>query len=128
MAGGVGGEGGFEVKVVAVGVGGAFGEPERVCGGGRVEADAGQGAPELEAVFLLPGEDAGVAEGGVEEGEDAHKVGVGRLVGGSGDLAAPCDVAQALVEDAGGRAEQVGAVVGPGEARDCLDGRTFGRV
>ena len=120
VAGWVGGEGRFEVEMVAVGVGGAFGEPERVCNVRGIESDAGQGAPELEAVLLLPGEDAGVGQGGVEEGEDAHKVGVGRLVGGSGDLAVPGDVAQALVEDARGRAEEVGAVVGPGEARHCL--------
>ena len=124
----IGGEGGLEVEVIAVGIGGAFGEPERVFRGRRIVADAGQGAPELEAVFLLPGEDAGVGQGSVEEGEDAHKVRVGRLVSGSGDLSAPCDVAQALVEDARGRAEEIGAVVGPGEARHGLYGRTFGRV
>lgn len=128
VAGRVGGERGFEVEMIAVGIGGAFGEPERVFYGRGVETDAGQGAPEFEAVFLLPGEDAGVGQGGVEEGEDAHKVGVGGLVRGSGDLAVPRNVAQALVEDARRGAEEVGAVVGPGHARHCLDGRTFGRV
>ena len=128
VAGRVGGEGRFEVEVVAVGVGGALGEPERVCSVRGVLTDAGQGAPEFEAVFLLPGEDAGVGQRGVEEGEDADKVGVGRFVRGSGDLAVPRNVAQGRVEDARRCAEKVGAVVGPGHARHRLLGRAFGRV
>ncbi len=104
VAGGVGREGRFEVGVVAVGVGGAFCEPEGILDRSVVEADAGQGTPELETVLFLPGEDSGVGDGGVEEGEEADEVCVGCFFGCSCGLLGPGDGTEDLVEYSGRRA------------------------
>ena len=120
VAGGVGREGGLEVEVVAVGVRSTLCEPEGVCRGSRIETDAGQGTPELEAVFLLPGEDSRVGQCGVEESKDTHEICVGRFVRWPRDFSLPSDVAKTLVEDTRRRAEQIRAIVGPGETRHRL--------
>ena len=120
VARGVGWERGLEVEMVAVGVRGTFCEPEWVLRRSGIETDAGQRAPELEAVLFLPSENSSVGHRGVEEGEDAHKIRVGRFVRGSRYLSAPRNVAKALVEDPRRCAEQVGAIVSPGETRHCL--------
>ena len=128
VAGGVRGEGGLEVEMVAVGVRGTLGEPERVLGGSGVETDAGQGTPELEAVLFLPGVDSRIGQCGVEEGEGTYEVCVGRFVCWSRYLSLPGDVAKALVEDSGRRSEQIGAIVSPGETRHRLLGCALCRV
>ena len=104
VAGGVGWEGRLEGDHVCVCFWGAEGKPEGVGHGATVLADAGEGAPEFEAVFFLPSEDAGVSEGDVEDGEETGEVGVGLVAGCVGRFAIPGDFAEDLVEEARRRA------------------------
>lgn len=71
---------GFEVGMVAVGVRGTFCKPERILRGSRIETDAGQGTPELEAVFFLPSVDSCVRHCRVEEGKYTDEIRVGGFV------------------------------------------------
>ena len=115
----------LEIDVVAIRVRRTFGKPERVLSESRIETDAGQGTPEFEAVFLLPGEDSRVGQCGVEESKHTHKICVGRFVCWARWLFAPGDGTQDLVEDSRRRAEQIRAIVRPSETSHCLYRRTL---
>ena len=112
----------FEIGMVAVGVRGTFCKPEGVLHGSRIETDSRQGTPELEAVFFLPSEDSRVGHCRVEEGKNSDEICVGGFVCCSCYLSTPSDRAKDHVEDSRRCAEQIGAIIGPGETRHCLNG------
>ena len=85
-------------------------------------ANAGEWPPKFIMIFLAPGEDAGIGHRRMGQREQARKLGNERwiVVSYARCLFSPGEFSQNLIVEARRCADEIGAILGPEQSRDCL--------